>query len=76
MQFELRGGAEVQAKGRPFVFRVDFDPQDPTALLLAVSPPLAGSAMVVGGPGMDPYMSVTDSLNMPIPAFGPIQVGN
>jgi sialate O-acetylesterase len=66
------------------IYRVDFDPNDPAAVILGVfdnSPILLGKphsltepvALVYGG-GTDPYVNIVDEKDMPIPAFGPMEV--
>lgn len=71
--FELRGPGPEKAKN-PRIFRVDFDEQHPDTLNLAVEGAVTGSVKLVCGSGMDPYMNVVDDRNMPIPAFGPVDV--
>jgi hypothetical protein len=35
---------------------------------------LAGPVKLICGPGIDPYMNIVDDKDMPIPAFGPVEV--
>ena len=72
-QFELRGDW-TDEKEASMVFRVEFDPADPAALNLAVEKPIKGSVKLVCGAGINPYMNVVDDKNMPIPAFGPVEL--
>ena len=72
-QFELRGDSP-DAKDVPKIFRVDFDPEDPSALNLSVEKSIKGNVKLICGGGMNPYMNVVDDRNMPIPAFGPVEV--
>ena len=70
----------------PVVYRVDFDPEGPAAIIIGVFDdaminsggakhhPLAGPFSVVYGPGMSPYVNVVDEKDMPVPAFGPVEV--
>jgi sialate O-acetylesterase len=70
----------------PAVYRVDFDPGDPSSLILGVFDnvlistggakfhPLRGTFSLVYGPGMSPYVNIVDEQDMPVPAFGPVQV--
>jgi hypothetical protein len=66
------------------IYRVDFDPNDPATVILGVfdnSPILLGKphslsepvSLVYGG-GMNPYVNIVDEKDIPIPAFGPIEV--
>jgi hypothetical protein len=66
------------------IYRVDFDPNDPAAVILGVfdnSPILLGKphslsepvSLVYGG-GMNPYVNIVDEKDIPIPAFGPVEV--
>jgi sialate O-acetylesterase len=69
----------------PVVYRVDFDRDDPAAILLGVFDdaminsggakhhPLTAPFSVVYGPGMCPYVNVVDGKDMPVPAFGPVE---
>ena len=66
------------------IYRVDFDPNDPAAVILGVfdnSPillgkphPLTAPVSLMYGEGLDPYVNIVDEKNMPIPAFGPVEV--
>jgi hypothetical protein len=66
------------------LYRADFDPTDPSAVILGLfdaSPimlgrphPLCESLQVIYGPGLDPHANIVDARDMPIPAFGPIDV--
>ena len=71
--FELRSDAPG-SRDKPMIFRVDFDPEDPAALNLVVEKPVTGSIKLIYGPGIDPYMNLVDDKNMPVPAFGPVEV--
>lgn len=73
VQFELRGASPAY-KTKPMVYRVDYDPQDPAALILVVSTPIVGPVKLIYGPGIAPHMNIVDDKNMPIPAFGPLDV--
>jgi sialate O-acetylesterase len=74
--FQLRN--EATAKNVPMFYRTDFDPQDPAAVILwvglsAAPPPEPGLKLIYGG-GMDPYVNIVDETDMPLPAFGPIDM--
>jgi len=91
--FEVRGQIpEVEPKpataeiALPVVYRIDFDPTDPAAVILGVLDnalinsggakyhPLRDPFHVVYGPGMSPFVNIVDDKDMPIPAFGPVLV--
>ena len=67
------------------VYRVDFDPADPAALILGLfdaAPvvlgnhhPICGPLGLIYAPGLNPYANITDEKDMPLPAFGPVAVG-
>lgn len=65
--FELRGGSNAFNQ----VYRVDFDPEDPHAVLLGVFHPITEPLTLWYGAGMDSPANITDSADMPLPAFGP-----
>jgi hypothetical protein len=73
--FELRpsgpGGDPLH-----MVYRVDFDPHDPAALIVGVFHPFKKGEVdeLVYGSGMIPYVNIRDEKDMPVPAFGPIEV--
>lgn len=71
--FELRE-ASAAYKQAPGVYRIDLDPQDPSALNLYVSGPLVGPVKLVCGGGLDPYVNIVDDKGMALPAFGPVDV--
>ena len=57
----------------PQVYRIDFDPDDPAAVILRLRSPLPeGPAELIYGAGMNPYVNITDDKDIPIPAFGPL----
>jgi len=66
------------------VYRVDFDPADPAAVILGLfdaAPvvlgthhPLCGPLGLMYGPGLNPNANITDDKDMPLPAFGPFDV--
>jgi sialate O-acetylesterase len=72
----------------PVVYRVDFDPEDPAAMIIGVFDDaminsggarhhaLAGPITLVYGPGTSPYVNVVDEKDIPVPAFGPVAVSS
>jgi sialate O-acetylesterase len=66
------------------VYRVDFDPSDPSAVILGLfdaAPillghhhPLCGTLSVMYAPGLNPYANIHDARDMALPAFGPVSV--
>lgn len=54
--------------------RVETDPDNKGALRLYLSQIPEQSMQLVCGSGLNPPMNITDSLNMPIPAFGPLEI--
>jgi sialate O-acetylesterase len=70
----------------PIIYRIDFDPTDPAAVILGVCDnalltsggakfhPLREPFSIIYGPGMSPYVNIVDEKDMPLPAFGPVEV--
>jgi len=58
----------------PAVYKVEFDPTDPTAVLVWYSKPITSPVRLYYGAGLNPYVNLTDSLDMAVPAFGPITI--
>ena len=73
IQFELREPAPAYTYV-PFIFRVDFDPEDPAGLILVLSAPVTAPIKLICGAGLDPYLNIVDEKDMPVPAFGPVEV--
>jgi len=71
-QFELRVNGE--AKIEYVVSKIEFDPDDEAGLNLFLSGIPNEVAQLICGNGVNPYMNITDSLDNPIPAFGPIDI--
>lgn len=71
-QFELRVDGEPHIEW--VVSKVEFDPEDNAGLKLFLSMVPDKPAQLVCGNGTNPYMNITDSLDNPIPAFGPIEI--
>jgi sialate O-acetylesterase len=93
--FEVRTPLPAQDPGEKYpqqpadvplysVYRVDFDPSDPTALILGLfdaSPILLGHyhpvcepLELIYAPGLNPYANITDAKDIALPAFGPVEV--
>ncbi|HJT78947.1 MAG TPA: sialate O-acetylesterase [Gemmataceae bacterium] len=72
--FELRQttpGSDVMR----MVYRVDFDPTDPAALLVGVWRPFKQEKdRLIYGAGTNPYVNIVDEKDIPIPAFGPLDL--
>jgi hypothetical protein len=70
--FELRVGGEIKIE--TVVSKVELDPVDPAGLDVYLSGVPNVPAQLVCGSGVYPYMNVTDSMDMAIPAFGPLEI--
>jgi len=74
--FELRTGTTT--RDIPMLYRTDFDTEDPAAVLLwmalPTAQPLEAGLSLIYGSGMDPYVNIVDQADMPLPAFGPIEM--
>jgi sialate O-acetylesterase len=71
-EFELRFGDEIRI--HYVIPKVEFHPNDEAGLKLFLSGLHEDQAQVICGPGTNPYMNITDSLDMPIPCFGPLDI--
>lgn len=71
--FELR--SDDPAKDGPMIYKVEFDPEHPDAVILWYSKALTAPVRLYYGAGLNPYANLTDSLDMAVPAFGPVEVG-
>ena len=58
------------------LYRVDFDPTDPAAVLLGIYTAFRPQDhdKIIYGPGRDPYVNIVDERDMPVPAFGPLDL--
>lgn len=56
----------------PTVYKVEFDPADPSAVILWYSKAITAPVRLYYGAGINPYVNLTDSREMAVPAFGPI----
>ncbi len=71
--FEFRKGSAA-AQTLPADFRAEFDPQEPSAVLLKLSGSAKLPLCLYYGTDGDPYANLTDDKDMAVPAFGPGQI--
>lgn len=70
--FEFR--PEDPKRNGPMVFKVEFDPNDPSSVIVWYTSPIRTPVKLYYGLGLNPYVNITDSRDMAIPAFGPITI--
>jgi peptidoglycan/xylan/chitin deacetylase (PgdA/CDA1 family) len=70
--FEIRFGNEIRLSH--VISKVQTDLCDAAGLRLYLSALPEEPANLICGAGTNPHMSITDSLDMPIPAFGPVGI--
>lgn len=70
--FEFR--SEDPPQDGPMIYKVEFEPDHPDSVILWYSKALTGPTKLYYGAGLNPYVNLTDSLDMAVPAFGPIVV--
>ena len=70
--FELR--PREQRPGKPSIYRMDFEAQDPAAVILRHDPPIGEPIDLYYGAGLNPYVNIVDEKDIPIPAFGPVEI--
>jgi len=70
--FEIRFGNEILLSH--VISKVQTDPGDGAGLRLYLSALPEEPVSLVCGAGTHPHMNITDSLDMPVPAFGPVEV--
>jgi sialate O-acetylesterase len=70
----------------PIIYRMDFDPGDPACVILGVFDnalinsggakfhPLKAPFRLIYGAGSSPYVNIVDQKDIPVPAFGPVDV--
>lgn len=58
----------------PMVYKVEFDPADPAAVLVWYSKAITSPVRLYYGAGLDPYANIVDDRDMAVPAFGPITI--
>ena len=57
------------------VYRVDFDPKDPSALIVGVWRPFKQEQdRLIYSAGANPYVNIVDDRDIPVPAFVPIDL--
>jgi sialate O-acetylesterase len=71
-EFELRFGDEIRIY--QVAHRTELHSGDKAGLKVFLSGLPEEPAQLICGPGTNPYMNITDSLDMPIPAFGPLEI--
>jgi peptidoglycan/xylan/chitin deacetylase (PgdA/CDA1 family) len=70
--FEIRFGKEIRLSH--VISKIQTDPDDAAGLRLYLSALPEEPVSLICGSGTTPHMSITDSLDMPAPAFGPITI--
>lgn len=70
--FEIRFGKEIRLSH--VISKIQPDPDDAAGLRLYLSALPEEPVSLVCGAGTNPHMSITDSLGMPVPAFGPVTI--
>jgi sialate O-acetylesterase len=58
----------------PMVYKVEFDPLDPAAVLVWYSKEIKAPVKLSYATGLDRYANINDSLDMAVPAFGPVVI--
>jgi sialate O-acetylesterase len=59
----------------PAIFHAEIDPRDSNSILLHIGGKLPPGATLHYGAGRDPYVNLNDELDMGVPAFGPLAIG-
>lgn len=70
--FEFK--SEDPKKDGPMIYKVEFDLGHPASVIVWYSKAITSPVKLYYGLGMNPYVNITDSRDMAIPAFGPITV--
>jgi sialate O-acetylesterase len=70
--FQLR--VENHHTYSPVCYRTDFDPDDPAGLILHLGGQLDEPFRLVYGSGPTPYCNIVDDRDIPVPAFGPVEI--
>jgi peptidoglycan/xylan/chitin deacetylase (PgdA/CDA1 family) len=70
--FEIRFENEIRLSH--VISKVETDPDDAAGLRLYLSAIPEEPVSLICGAGTNPHMNITDSLDMPIPAFGPLDI--
>lgn len=55
-------------------FRTDLDPTDPAAVILTLQQQIKETTQLIYGGGANPYCNIVDEKDIPLPAFGPVNV--
>ena len=58
----------------PIVYAIDVDPTDGKSVLLRLTDKPPAGAVLHYGWGLDPYCNLVDDANLPVPAFGPMEI--
>jgi hypothetical protein len=71
-------GFLLRSNGSPvsyrLIYRIEFIANEPSSLLLKLCGPLTKGTQLLYGDGCSPYLNITDEKDMPIPAFGPLDI--
>lgn len=70
--FELK--SDDPKREGPMVYNVEFDPDDPAAVIVWYSKEIKAPVKLSYALGMDRYANLTDSRDMAVPAFGPVVI--
>jgi peptidoglycan/xylan/chitin deacetylase (PgdA/CDA1 family) len=70
--FEIRFGKEIRLSH--VISKIQTDPGDGAGLRLYLSALPEEPVSLYCGAGTNPHMNITDSLDMPVPAFGPLEI--
>jgi hypothetical protein len=70
--FEIRFNNEIRIM--QVISRVEIDAEDRAGIRLYLSGLPEESFSLICGPGLNPHMNITDSRDMPVPAFGPVRI--
>ena len=72
----ISGFSIHSAKGDmlPLIYKVKFDPTDPSSVLLSIGGTIPPGAVLRYGAGRDPYCNLDDEKGMGVPVFGPVEI--
>ena len=70
--FDIRYGNKIRLSN--VISKIRTDPDDASGLRLYLSALPDEPVSLICGAGTTPHMSITDSLDMPVPAFGPVEL--
>ena len=72
----ISGFSIHSAKGDmlPLIYKVKFDPTDPSSVLLSIGGTIPPGAVLRYGAGRDPYCNLDDEKGMGMPVFGPVEI--